>query len=522
MDARMRTLSETSPSNELLSDARRRGFVAVLLVSFCVLALSASASAASTGVLAWGENVRGELGDAGTERSDVPMAVGGLSGVTAVSAGADFSLALLSDGTVTAWGENGFGQLGNATAGVDSLIAVPVNGLGEVTQVAAGGNHALALLRNGTVMAWGYNAFGQLGDGKTGYENSSDVPVPVSGLSEVTAVAAGYNDSFALLRNGTVEAWGYNASGELGTGSTAEANPTPAPVSGLSQVTAISAGLGGVATALLSDGTVMDWGYGQFGELGDGTNESSDVPVAVSGLSGVVALPDGGETMALLSNGTVMDWGLGSSGMLGNGTGGGSSDVPVAVSGLTGVTAIAGGFEHRLALLSNGKVMAWGNGADGMLGLGSEAGSEIPVEVSGLGEATSIATGQYFSLAVGTFVPVSTPPVTEGTEPKSPEETPAEPKTPEEPKTPKTPEETETPEPVIEAPAPETPEPALGPVSETGAPPVSPLATVDPSSSTVKNKALRLCARKPRKQRATCERQTEKKYATTAKKSNKK
>ena len=103
-DARMRALSETSPSNELLSDARLRSFVAVLLIAFGILALSASASAASTGVLAWGENVRGELGDAATQRSDVPIGVSGLSGVTAVSAGADFSLALLSDGTVTACG----------------------------------------------------------------------------------------------------------------------------------------------------------------------------------------------------------------------------------------------------------------------------------------------------------------------------------------------------------------------------------------------------------------------------------
>ena len=180
----MRTPSETPRSTGLLSDARLRSSVVVLLVALGILALSASASAsaAPTGVLAWGENVRGELGDGATERSDVPVAVSGLSGVTAVSAGADFSLALLSDGTVMAWGENGFGQLGNATAGEDSYIPVPVNGLGEVTQVAAGGNHALALLRNGTVVAWGYNAFGQLGDGKTGYEGSSHVPVPVSGL----------------------------------------------------------------------------------------------------------------------------------------------------------------------------------------------------------------------------------------------------------------------------------------------------------------------------------------------------
>jgi alpha-tubulin suppressor-like RCC1 family protein len=268
----------------------------------------------------------------------------------------------------------------------------------------------LALLSNGTMMAWGYNAFGQLGDG---LEGNSDVPIVVSGLSEVVAVAAGYNYSMALLRDGTVMAWGLNQSGVLGNGTTEEkAYPTPSPVHDLSEVTAIAAGLGGVSTALLRSGKVMDWGYGQFGELGDGVEASSDLPVEVSNLSGAVALPNGGESMALLSNGTVVDWGLNSSGLLGNGSEVLDSDVPVTVSGLSGVTAISGGFEHRLALLSDGKIMAWGNGAGGRLGDGMEGASSVPVEVSKLNEVTAIATGQYFSLAAAGTQVVPPPVVT--------------------------------------------------------------------------------------------------------------
>jgi alpha-tubulin suppressor-like RCC1 family protein len=398
-------------SGDSVSRSVPRYGLVVLLMAVCLLTRANPALGASNGAFAWGENTRGELGSAGVARSDVPLTIDRLDEVTAVSAGADFGLGLLANGTVMAWGENGFGQLGNAAAGVDSYIPVPVSGLSEVTQVAAGGNHALALLRNGTVVAWGYGAFGQLGNGSSGWQDNgtlahSDVPVAVKGLREVTAVAAGYNDSFALLRNGTVEAWGYNASGELGTGSTEEANPTPAPVGGLSEVTQVAAGLGGVTSALLSDGTVMDWGYGQYGELGDGTDSSSEVPVAVNGLSGVVALPNGGESMALLDDGTVVDWGLNSSGQLGEGSEGQiSSDVPVAVSGLSGVTAIAGGFEQRLALLGDGHVMAWGNGAGGAIGDGAEGSDELPVEVSGLSGITSIAGGQYFSLA-GAYPPL--------------------------------------------------------------------------------------------------------------------
>jgi alpha-tubulin suppressor-like RCC1 family protein len=368
-----------------------------VLVGALSTATAQPAWASSPGAFGWGDNTRGQLGNGTTTASDIPVAMSGLSEVTAVSGGADFSLALLHDGTVMASGENGFGELGDGTGGGFSDVPVAVSGLSEVTAIAAGGNHSLALLRNGTVMAWGYNAFGQLGNGT---ETNSDVPVAVSGLSEVTAIAAGYNYSLALLRNGTVMAWGFNEFGVLGKGSSTESsNPTPAPVSGLSEVTAIAAGLDGVSTALLSNGTVMDWGYGGQGELGDGTETSSDVPVAVSGLTEVTALPHGGTSMALLRDGTVVDWGLGSNGRLGNGTGGGSSDVPVAVSGLTGVTAIAGGFEQRLALLGNGTVMAWGAGGSGQLGNGTTTGSEVPVAVSGLTGATAIGAGQYFSLA---------------------------------------------------------------------------------------------------------------------------
>ena len=130
--------------------------------------------------MAWGCNDSGQLGNGTTTDSDVPVAVSGLGGVTAIAAGADHSLALLSDGTVMAWGYNGSGQLGNGTT-TDSDVPVAVSGLsGTVTAIAGGGTHSLALLSDGTVMAWGRNGSGQLGNGTT---TDSHVPVAVSGLS---------------------------------------------------------------------------------------------------------------------------------------------------------------------------------------------------------------------------------------------------------------------------------------------------------------------------------------------------
>ncbi len=249
-------------------------------------------------VMAWGGNESGQLGDGNTTESDVPMAVKGLTGVTAIAAGGEHSLALLSDGKVMAWGDNEQGQLGDEGTNY-SDVPVAVSGLKAVTAIAAGGEHSLALLSDGTVMAWGADGYGQLGNATAEdpkeeeepkeeppkeEEVRSEVPVPVSGVSGVTAIAAGAHHSLALLGNGTVMAWGEDAFGELGDGSVARSHQAPVAVSALTGVTAIAAG-GQHSVALLSNDTVMTWGEDKYGELGNGSSgEPSDVPVAVSAL----------------------------------------------------------------------------------------------------------------------------------------------------------------------------------------------------------------------------------------------
>jgi alpha-tubulin suppressor-like RCC1 family protein len=395
--------------------------------------LAAPALATSSGVLAWGGGGAGQLGNSTTRSSNTPVAVSGLSGVTSVAGGGEHSLALRGDGTVVAWGSNQDGQLGDGSStGPEecefrkpcSDIPVPVSGLDGVTAIAAGSEHSLALLSNGTVMAWGNNGSGELGSPG----EDSDVPVPVSGLSGVTAIAAGDDFSLALLSNGTVMAWGSNYNGQLGDSQRGyETNSdVPVPVSGLSGVTAIAAG-GGHSLALLRDGTVMAWGYNYWGELGDGTNTGpescgfvsacSDKPVPVSGLSGVTSVAAGNShSLALLGNGTVKAWGTNEAGTLGDGihnpdtcgAGAPCSNTPVPVSGLSSVTAIAAGYEHSLALLSNGTLMDWGQA--GTLGNGTDTAPEIcrfgescsstPLPVSGLTGVTAIAAGAGHSLAV--------------------------------------------------------------------------------------------------------------------------
>jgi alpha-tubulin suppressor-like RCC1 family protein len=300
-----------------------------------------------------------------------------------------------------AWGFNKYGELGNGTT-ESSAVPVEVSGLRGVTAIAGGSRHGLALLDAGTVMAWGENFYGQLGDGT---KASSDVPVAVTGLSQVAAISAGENHSLALLEDGTVMAWGRNSSGQLGDGATSNSD-LPVAVRGLTGVKAISAG-GGFSLALLTDGTVMAWGENARGQLGDGTKEGSDVPVLVSGLSTVTAISAGSRhSLALLSDGMVVAWGDNEYGQLGDGTET-QRDVPEPVSGLSTVTAISAGQSQSLAVVAGGAVMAWGDNEEGQLGDGNHAGpeqcgappvfscSKTPIRVRGLVRATEISAAVH-------------------------------------------------------------------------------------------------------------------------------
>jgi alpha-tubulin suppressor-like RCC1 family protein len=420
--------------------------------------------------LAWGENGNGELGNATQNpHSAVPTLVSGLQGVTAVAAGGSQGLAV-ANGAAWAWGINGNGQLGNGTttnSDVPVAVCAPGQGgtlpcptsLSGVKTVAAGKNHSLALMNNGTVLAWGLNNLGQLGNGTT-TDSPVPVPVPVKGvggvgvLSGVAAIAAGGSDhNLALLKNGTIVAWGSNTEGELGNGTTSTDSTVPVAVSlppGATATAVAGGGSGGVphSLALLSTGTVLAWGDDRYGELGNGTLTGYiDTPTAVCAaaatapcgtnlLSGVTAISAGGAfSLALLKNGKVMAWGINNYGQLGDGTTAGPinncsgsfgvpcDDQPAAVCAaganapcgtktLRGVTAIAAGYLHTLAIVTNttgrDTLLAWGADDQGQLGNGiiTLNPTDAPVSVCSsaicpplLSGALAIAAGLAWSVA---------------------------------------------------------------------------------------------------------------------------
>jgi alpha-tubulin suppressor-like RCC1 family protein len=194
--------------------------------------------------------------------------------VAAIAAGGHESLALTSTGAVYAWGDDTYGQLGSGTTTTSGTPA-QVAGLSGVTAIAAGGSHTLALTGVGAVYAWGENLLGDLGATTTqtcaGGDACSTTPLQVGNLpSSIVAIAAGDGHSLALSNGGTVYAWGQNALGQLGNGSSdANAQPTPAAVSALSGVTAIATGsdhsLATVSAMASLSTTYINFGTQQIG-----------------------------------------------------------------------------------------------------------------------------------------------------------------------------------------------------------------------------------------------------------------
>jgi alpha-tubulin suppressor-like RCC1 family protein len=353
---------------------------------------------------AWGLNSTGQLGNGTTTSSSTPIAVTNGTSVTAIAGGGGHSLALTSSGQVLAWGFNYYGQLGNGTTTNSSTpVAVSLPAGTTVTAIAGGGDHSLALTSTGQVLAWGYNGGGELGNG-TITNSSTPVAVSLPSGTTVTAIAGGSNHSLALTSTGQILAWGYNLYGQLGNGTTTSSS-IPVAVS-LASGTTVTAIAGGEYhnLALTSTGQVLAWGDNFSGELGNGTTTNSSIPVAVSLPSGttVTAIAGGfSHSLALTSTGQVLAWGFNGYGELGNGTITNSS-TPVAVSlpSATTITAIAGGLAHSLALTSANKVLAWGRNLEGQLGNGTTTNSSTPVVVSAIRAAVAISGGGYYSLAI--------------------------------------------------------------------------------------------------------------------------
>lgn len=356
-------------------------------------------------VRVWGDNGNGQLGNGTAAVGGIPAQMTNVTGVVSVAAGDGFSIVARTSGTVFGWGADGTAQLGIGLAfSPNTSTAVQTVTLSTAVSVAAGASHTLALLSTGALWGWGSNANDQVGDGTSGGSKAS--PVAVAIPAGVVAMSAGNLHSLAIHQDSstqvrTVWSWGENALGELGNGSSSTPIATPAAVPGLPGAVGVAAG-GRHSLAVLSDGSVWAWGGNSSGQLGLGTTDATPhpTPTQVTGVTGAIAVAAGQQhSLALRSDGTLMAWGQGTSGELGNGMKVQSS-TPVSVSGLTGVTAISAGNAFSLALGSNGTVWSWGDNSLGQLGTTGLTGSSTPIQVFGLPGVTAISAGYDHAMAL--------------------------------------------------------------------------------------------------------------------------
>jgi hypothetical protein len=294
--------------------------------------------------------------------------VPGITNVVAAAAGTA-AYVVLQDGQLLAWGSGGYGLLGITPPAEFETMAQPrgrsnspqpVAVKFDAVDVSAKGDHVLALARDGSVYAWGRGDAGQLGIGNlpmvnyktrsARVENFVPYPVRIPGLANVVAISAGNRHSLALLRDGTVRAWGENKGGQLGDGSTVNRN-VPTPVAGVSNAIAIAA-TGYFSLALLSDGTVMEWGA-SIGSTGLRRTKAALVP----GVSGIRTIAGGGDhVVAITRTGGVMTWGQDAHYETGRGS---NATAPGLVKGLTDVQSIAASEHGSAAVLGSGRIMTW-------------------------------------------------------------------------------------------------------------------------------------------------------------------
>jgi uncharacterized repeat protein (TIGR02543 family) len=303
-------------------------------------------------VYAWGHNSYGELGNNGTASSPVPVMVytnGALSGkkITAIASGENHALALSADGLLFTWGWNNNLQLGNGSTVDYTNVPVAVDMTGvlagkTVVALGTGNMHNQVVTSDGQIFTWGYGEEGQLGNGGT---TNSGVPVAVDmngALASKTVIAAsgGWEHTVALTSDGLVYTWGAGGNYQLGDGATTNSSvPVAVATDGvLSGKTIVAIGAGEYhCLAVSSEGQVYSWGPNSNGELGNGTNTPSSVPVAVftnGALSGKTVVSVCGtydSSTALTDDGQVFSWGYNGNGELGNPAYTNYSYVPVPV-----------------------------------------------------------------------------------------------------------------------------------------------------------------------------------------------
>ena len=361
---------------------------------------------------AWGDSPLGQLGLGDTIRRSSPTQVGSLTTWSSVFGTVRNTLATGIDGTLWAWGSNNAGQLGMGDT-VSRSSPVQVGTLTTWSGILAGGYNFSATTRtDGTLWAWGYNSSGQLGVGDKILRSS---PTQIGALTTWLTVSGSSLNTFAIRTNGTLWAWGDDTFGQLGLGSTTSYS-SPVQVGTLTTWSSVAggsdatgdAGVGYFTTAIRTDGTFWVWGVNTNGQLGLGDTISRSSPTQVGTanawtVAGGGGAADSGAISYTIPNTSLWTWGSNTYGQLGLGDTNLRSS-PVQIGALTTWSAISGGLLHFVGLRQDGTLWSWGHNDGGQLGQGNTADYSTPTQIGTLVTWSSISSnnGHYDSSAIRT------------------------------------------------------------------------------------------------------------------------
>ena len=304
---------------------------------------------------------------------------------TRVAAGAGHTCALHENGTVRCWGDNSHGQLGRPASMTPLTRPLSVLGLTGARAIAAGAHHTCAIVGDGSVQCWGWNVNGQLGTGTLTDAAWPDAARKAVGVAGATAISARGPHTCAVVTGGRVMCWGGVSAGGDWT--------MPAAIAGLDGASAIS--VGDLHRCVVKAGSALCWGSNDDGQLGDGTQTSSAVPVAVRGLTGVTAIDAGAERTCAIAGGSLYCWGV----FVPVATRAPVDLTPLRAPEITAGSAVTEGRYHGCALAA-GRLWCWGIGFGGLLGNGSEDSQPVPAPVGGLDGVTAAAAGEQHTCAV--------------------------------------------------------------------------------------------------------------------------
>jgi alpha-tubulin suppressor-like RCC1 family protein len=314
--------------------------------------------------LSWGPDTNGMLGNgASLGLTTYPSPLQTSYDYIDITSGEEFGCGVKKDGTVWCWGADTAGKLGNGPA-ITSAQQAPykISNLKNIVQVSASAAHACALEKNGTAWCWGANAYYELGDGTN---VSKDAPVRVNGINDFTYVEAGANTTCGLRQNGEIWCWGRGWFGALGNGGTAD-SAVPVKASNVSDFTTIS-GNGHASSASFcattKRGLGFCWGFGNNGNIGNGSTASVNVPTQVSNITDFVKIETHNSTSCgIRADRSLWCWGRGNLGQMGNNTTTAANPTPVQVLNISDVVDVGVYTFNVCAVTGNGELYCWGDG----------------------------------------------------------------------------------------------------------------------------------------------------------------